>query len=63
MNSLYMLLVLKHGAEAWLHVGPGAHVLVFLLGPHELGVRVLGHFRLDQIVRERRDLFQSIDEK
>lgn len=44
------------GVEAGLNVRPVALVLVFLLGPHQLGVRVLGTLGLDQIVREGRDL-------
>lgn len=60
MCSPDLLLVLQQGAEAGLDVAPGAHVLVLLLAPHQLRVGVLGDLRLDQIERERRDLFQSV---
>lgn len=57
-----MLLVLQQRAEPWLDVTPGAHVLVLLLSPDQLRVGVLRYFSLDQVVRERRDLFHSIKE-
>lgn len=61
-NSPDVLLVLQQSAEARLDVAPRALVLVLLLAPHQLRVRVLGYLRLDQVVRERRDLFQSASE-
>lgn len=55
-----LLLVLEQRTETWLDVTPGAHVLVLLLSPDQLGVGVLGYLSLDQIVWERRDLFHSV---
>ena len=52
----YVACTVESGDETWLNVSPGALVLGFFLRPDEFGVRVLGHFLLNKIVRERRNL-------
>jgi hypothetical protein len=51
--SLHITGLAEARLEAWLNVVPGALVLVFFLGPDNLGVRVFGAFSFHQVVWER----------
>lgn len=55
-NSRDIATPAKGGLEPGVDVGPGALVLMLLLGPAELGVGVLGDFLLDQVIGEGRNL-------
>jgi hypothetical protein len=50
--SLHITGLAEARLEAWLNVVPGALVLVFLLGPDNLGVGVFGAFSFHQVVWE-----------
>lgn len=51
-----MSLTVETSGYPGLNVGPGAHVLVFLLRPHQLSVRILVTLLLDEVIRERCNL-------
>lgn len=56
MYLQYESLTVEASGYPRLDVGPGTHILVFLLRPHQLSIRVLVTFLFDEVIRERCNL-------
>ena len=51
--------MVEQGAHSGLNVSPSAHVHRFLLAPNDLGVGIALELALNEIPRERSELFYS----